>query len=118
MSGEFTDTGTPATLRLRLSRKESTSGFTRTSWACEVAYRVASTSIEQAHDDRTRRGFDIDLRTVRRLALKLGEQGLKARDALVGRFRCRCPELLACWFEVGATPERQVTAFTDSSIST
>lgn len=49
----------------------------------EVAYRVASTSIEEAHDDLTRRGLDVDLKTVRLLALKLGEQGLKARDALL-----------------------------------
>jgi hypothetical protein len=49
----------------------------------EVAYRVASASIEEAHDDLTRRGLDVDLKTVRLLALKLGEQGLKARDALL-----------------------------------
>lgn len=58
----------------------------------EVAYRVASTSIEEAHDDLTRRGLDVDLKTVRTLALKLGEQGLKARDALLRSALANPPE--------------------------
>jgi hypothetical protein len=49
----------------------------------EIGYRVASTTYEEAHDDLTRRGIDVDLKTVRTLALKLGGQGVKARDAIL-----------------------------------
>lgn len=51
----------------------------------EIGYRVASTTYEEAHDDLIRRGFDVDLKTVRTLALKLGGQGVKARDAMLRR---------------------------------
>jgi hypothetical protein len=57
----------------------------------EVGIRVASVSIDEAHADLARRGIGLDKKSVRLVALKLGDQGIKARDRLLDEARTSPP---------------------------
>lgn len=51
----------------------------------EIGVRVATSSIEEAHEDLTRRGVVIDRKTVRATALHLGARGLRVREHRLGQ---------------------------------
>ena len=55
--------------------------------ASEIGVRVASVSFDEAHADLARRGIRLDRKAVRSVALKLGEQGIRARDRLLEEAR-------------------------------